>query len=193
MLRTLEGTVNSHIATTSCKWTSLVSDHFLKNCFASQWNTFFNNSLTSDHRSNFSHKLNHFLGQKSDIFFFFSVLCMIKRKSQLKCHRVQFLWCWQIRTAYFNPADTSIDTVICCKLFVLIFNSTVLWDSPSTMRCEKSLCFPSRYESTLKTNRDSPVQVLYMSPTGSKERLCQRPSCKIPSNKLFKQNIWRKH
>lgn len=126
-------------------------------------------------------------------FLLFSVSCMIKRKSQLKCHRVQFLWCWQIRTAYFNPADTSIDTVICCKLFVLIFNSAVLWDSPSTIRCEKSQCFPSRYESTLKTNRDSPVQVLYMSPTGSKERLCQRPSCKIPSNKLFKQNIWRKH
>lgn len=72
---TLESTVNSHIATTSCKWAPLVSDHFLKNCFASQWNTFFKNSLTSDHCSNFSHNLNHFLGKKSDIFFCF--LCHV--------------------------------------------------------------------------------------------------------------------
>ena len=39
----------------------------------------------------------------------------------------------------------------------------------------------SRYEDALQTNGDIPVHVLYnVSPTGSKERLCQRRSSKTP-------------
>ena len=39
----------------------------------------------------------------------------------------------------------------------------------------------SRYKVALQTNGEIPVHVLYnVSPTGSKERLCQRQSSKTP-------------
>ena len=164
-------TVNSVTATTSRKRPPPVSDHFLNNPFASQSNAV-SKTPVSYHSSNFWSERDHFLGQKSDIFFYLLFPVndhptwshTIVTKSLLKCHRVQALIsadpeCWQIRTVYFRAADTGTVSAVCCKMEFIKFQPSAyciirfskrfsMWKIPVIF------IFPSRYENALQTNGD---------------------------------------